>query len=176
MALKVVEEWFNACAGCEVSILNIGENLVDLLSELEFVHMPFLIDHKYYGQTGEGTQLEIPEADVAIVSGGVRTEEQKEILQKIREKCKTLVALGTCAINGGIPAMTNMWKGEEILNAIYSSLPSEVPAWLDRVYAIDEIAKVDIYIPGCPPHPQNINEAINARRPVVGPPSDSLKT
>ena len=81
MALKVVEEWFNACAGCEVSILNIGENLVDLLSELEFVHMPFLIDHKYYGQTGEGTQLEIPEADVAIVSGGVRTEEQKEILQ-----------------------------------------------------------------------------------------------
>ncbi|CAD7781976.1 NADH ubiquinone oxidoreductase, 20 Kd subunit [Candidatus Methanoperedenaceae archaeon GB37] len=67
--------------------------------------MPFLIDHKYYGQTGEGTQLEIPEADVAIVSGGVRTEEQKEILQKIREKCKTLVALGTCAINGGIPAM-----------------------------------------------------------------------
>ncbi|CAD7781974.1 hypothetical protein DMNBHIDG_02873 [Candidatus Methanoperedenaceae archaeon GB37] len=37
-----------------------------------------------------------------------------------------------------------------------------MPAWLDRVYAIDEIAKVDIYIPGCPPHPQNINEAINA--------------
>jgi len=163
MALKVVEEWFNACAGCEMSILNTGENLVDLLSELEFIHMPFLVDHKYYGKTGEDSQLEIPEADVAIVSGGVRTQQQKEILQQIRQKCKTLVALGTCAINGGIPALANMWKREEILNSIYaSSLPTEVPAWLDRVYAIDEVAKVDIYIPGCPPHPQNITEAINA--------------
>ena len=53
MPIKVVEEWLNICGGCEVTILDIGEPLLDLLAELNFVHMPVLMDHKYFGQTGE---------------------------------------------------------------------------------------------------------------------------
>ncbi|MDL1957117.1 MAG: methyl viologen-reducing hydrogenase [Candidatus Desulfofervidus auxilii] len=162
MGLKVVEEFLNACSGCELSILNMGETWVDVLKELEFVHMPLLIDNKYFGQTGEGTQIEIPEADIAIVSGSVRNEEQKQVLEEIRKKCKILIALGTCATNGGIPALANMWSKEEILNSIYVNPPKDVPAWLDRVYALDEIVKVDIYVPGCPPHAKNIADAITA--------------
>ena len=169
MPVKVIEEWFNSCSGCEISILNMGEKLVEVLPELEFVHIPVLIDHKYYGQTGEGSQLEIPEADVAIVSGGIRNEEHKEVLEESRRKCNLLIALGTCATDGGIPALINMWTKEEALNYIYSTIttdkaspPDKVPGWLDRVYAVDEIVKVDIYIPGCPPHPQNIAEALTA--------------
>ena len=60
MAVKVAEEWLNICGGCEVTILDIGEPLLGLLEKLEFVHMPVLMDHKYFGQTGEGTELEIP--------------------------------------------------------------------------------------------------------------------
>ncbi|HDD45270.1 MAG TPA: methyl viologen-reducing hydrogenase [Candidatus Desulfofervidus auxilii] len=162
MGLKVVEEFLNACSGCELSILNMGETWVDVLKELEFVHMPLLIDNKYFGQTGEGTQIEIPEADIAIVSGSVRNEEQKQVLEEIRKKCKILIALGTCATNGGIPALANMWSKEEILNSIYTNPPKDVPAWLDRVYALDEIVKVDVYVPGCPPHAKNIADAITA--------------
>lgn len=169
MPVKVLEEWFNACSGCEISILNMGDTLVEVLPELEFVHIPVLMDHKYYGQTGEESQLDIPEADIAIVSGGIRNEEHKELLQEIREKCKTLIALGGCATNGGIPAMANMWKKEEALKNIYSTPttdsalpPDKVPAWLDRVYAVDELVRVDVYIPGCPPHPKNIADALTA--------------
>ena len=52
MPVKVAEEWLNACSGCEISILNTGDALLDLLPELNFVHIPVLIDHKYFGQTG----------------------------------------------------------------------------------------------------------------------------
>ena len=74
MPVKVAEEWLNICGGCEVTILDIGEPLLDLLPKLEFVHMPVLMDHKYFGQTGEKTEMEIPEADVGIISGGIRNE------------------------------------------------------------------------------------------------------
>jgi len=58
--IKVVEEWLNICGGCEVTILDIGEPLLDLLPELNFVHMPVLMDHKYFGQTGEKEEMDIP--------------------------------------------------------------------------------------------------------------------
>ena len=74
MAVKVAEEWLNSCSGCEISILNLGDALLGLLPELDFVHIPVLIDHKYLGQTGDGTSIEIPEAVVGIVSGGVRND------------------------------------------------------------------------------------------------------
>ena len=100
MAVKVAEEWLNICGGCEVTILDIGEPLLDLLPQLNFVHMPVLMDHKYYGQTGEKEAMEIPEADVGIISGGVRNEKEKHVTEEMRAKCKTLIALGSCACYG----------------------------------------------------------------------------
>src|SRR3989304_8506266 len=97
MAAKVAEEWLNICGGCEVSILDIGEPLLDLPPQLQFFRMPVLMDHKYFGQTGEGTKLEIPAADVGIISGGVRNEKEKHVAEAMRNSCKTLVSLGSCA-------------------------------------------------------------------------------
>ncbi len=169
MAVRVVEEWLNICGGCEVSILDIGEPLLGLLDTLEFVHIPVLMDHKYYGQTGEGTEMEIPEADVGIISGGVRTEKDKHVAEKMREKCKTLITLGSCACFGGIPALANMYSLDDLYSKVYkdskTTIPGEtpnkdVPPLLDRVYAVDEIVKVDVAIPGCPTRPELIVEAI----------------
>src|SRR5450759_1777813 len=92
MPVNVVSEWLNACSGCEISILNTGEALLDLLSHLNFVHIPALVDHKYFGQLGDGTTLEIPEAVVGIVSGGVRNTEHEHVLKAVREKVKILIA------------------------------------------------------------------------------------
>ena len=50
MAVRVVEDWLNACSGCEISILNIGDPLLDILPLLEFHHMTALVDHKFFGQ------------------------------------------------------------------------------------------------------------------------------
>jgi len=169
MAVKVAEEWFAVCGGCEVSILNIGEPLLDLLPKLEFVHIPVLADHKYFGQTGEKEKLEIPEADVGIITGSIRNEEHKEIAKEMRNKCSTLIALGSCACFGGIPALANQFPLNELYEKVYrgsvstdsADTPSEdLPPLRDKVYAVDEEVKVDVYIPGCPTAPELIAEAL----------------
>jgi len=174
MAVKVFEDWLNACSGCEISILNIGDALLDILPQLEFVHITPLIDHKLFGQTGEGTPpaMDIPEAVVGIITGGIRNDEYKHELEEVRKKVKFLIALGSCACYGGIPAMANMWKIDEVFEKVYrgcvttepSPTPEDpnIPKWTPLCQALDEIVKVDISIPGCPPHPDWIADAITA--------------
>jgi F420-non-reducing hydrogenase small subunit len=172
MAVKVVEDWLNACSGCEISILNVGDRLLDLLPSLEFVHMTALVDHKFYGQLGDGTAMDIPESVVAIVSGGVRNEEMKHELEEIRKKTKFLIALGSCACYGGVPAQANMWKNDDTFEKVFRNCVTtepapnpedpNVPKWTPTCAAVDEVVKVDIYIPGCPTHPDWIVEAISA--------------
>ena len=172
MAVNVFEDWLNACSGCEISILNIGDPLVDLLPQLNFVHITPLIDHKLHGQLGEKAEMDVPESVVSIVTGGVRTEEQKHELQEIRKKTKFLISLGTCACHGGVPAQANMWKNEDILEKVFRQSPStepspdpqdpNVPKLTPTCAALDEVVKVDISVPGCPPHPDWIVEAISA--------------
>jgi F420-non-reducing hydrogenase small subunit len=167
--VRVAEEWLATCGGCEVTILDLGEALLDLLPKLEFVHMPVLMDHKYYGQTGEKTALEIPEADVGIISGGIRTEENKQIAEEMRKKCKTLIALGSCANFGGIPALANMYPTSQIFDRVYRETRStdsadnptvDVPPFTDRVYSVSEVVNVDIGLPGCPTTPELVAEAL----------------
>ena len=119
MAARLAEEWFAICGGCEVTILDIGEPLIDVLKQVEIVHMPVLMDHKLLGQTGEGTELEIPAADVGLISGGIRSEEHKKLAQEMRNKCKFLISLGSCACFGGIPALANQYSREDLLEKVY---------------------------------------------------------
>lgn len=182
MAVTVAEEWLGSCSGCEIAILNMGDTLLKVAEQIEFVHIPVLMDHKYYGQLGDGdlAHLEIPEAAVGIVSGSVRNEEHLEVLQAMREKCQVLIAMGTCATHGGIPALINQTANDDLFERYYrttettdpADTPDEtVPPFLDRTYALDEKVKVDISLPGCPPHPDHIAETLTAllegRDPVL---------
>lgn len=171
MTIKVVSDWLNACSGCEIAIVDMGIRLLDVLEHVEFVHIPVLMDHKYHGQMGDGDHknIDIPEADLGIISGSVRNEEHVEVAKKIREKCKIVIALGTCATHGGIPALVNSYTVEEVLSRYYSTettdkpdkYPDEgLPPLLDRCYALDEIIPVDLNFPGCPPHPDLIFKAL----------------
>ena len=181
MGVTTALEWLGSCSGCEIAILNIGEALIPIITEaLEIVHAPVLMDHKYFGQCGEGVTLTIPEAVVGIVTGGVSNHEHLEVLEEMRRKCTVLVALGTCATHGGIPALMNGQDRQESWEGIYSTLTTdpgakiptiEVPAPLDRVYACDEKVKIDLQLPGCPPNPDLIAEVIvsliEGRPPVL---------
>jgi len=167
--VRVAEEWLATCGGCEVTILDIGEPLLDLLPKLEFVHMPVIMDHKYYGQEGEKTSLEIPDADVGIISGGVRNEENRRVAEELRKKCKTLIAIGSCANFGGIPALGNMYTVQDIFEKVYRGTRStdpadtptvDIPRFTDRVYAVSEVVKVDVQLPGCPTTPELVAEAL----------------
>ena len=162
MAVKVAQEWFAICGGCEVTILDIGEPLLDLLPALEFVHMPVIMDHKIYGQTGEKEQAEIPEADVGIITGSIRNEENRTLAKEMRSRVNFLIAMGSCAAYGGVPALANQFQVEEIYQRVYQGnsttdpgqTPSEgLPPLLDRVYTVSEVVDVDLTLPGCPTTP-----------------------
>ena len=85
MGVRTALEWLNSCSGCEIAFLNIGEDLVSILTEhLEIVHAPLIMDHKYYGQCGDsGSGPKVPKAAIGIVSGGVSNEEHIAILQEM---------------------------------------------------------------------------------------------
>lgn len=171
MRTRIIDEWLGTCAGCEMALLDTGEALLDLLPLIEVVHSPVLMDHKYYPHGSNGAKPEIPEADVALITGCVRNEENKLIAQEVRNKSKILVANGSCACFGGIPALANMFTREDLLDKVYKGVKStepgvppteEVPALLDRVYSLDEVVKVDLYLPGCPTDPGLLVDALKA--------------
>ena len=119
--LKVASEWFSICGGCEVTILDIGAGIIDLLSKIDIVNWPILYDHKYFGSTGEGTEMIIPKADVGIITGGIRTEKERELAKIMRDSVDTLIADGACAVNGGVPALANMFTNDEIADYVRST-------------------------------------------------------
>jgi F420-non-reducing hydrogenase small subunit len=182
MGVTTALEALSSCSGCEIAILNLGEALIPLLTErLDIVHGPIFMDHKYYGQCGDkGKQLQIPEAVIGIVSGGLSNEEHIEVLQEMRKKCRVLIALGSCATQGGIPALMNGQDSKESFDAIFQTSSTDpgagrpnriVPKLLDRTYALDEKVVIDLQLPGCPPNPAHIAEIIMSvledREPVL---------
>ncbi len=169
MSVTIASEWLNSCSGCEISIVDMGARLLDTLALVDFVHIPVLIDHKYFGQLGDREHIDIPEATVGIISGGIRNEEHLEVAMEMRKKCRIIIALGTCATHGGIPALSNSYTNEEIFDTYYATpttdppagIPTEgIPPLLDSCYALDEKIKVDICLPGCPPHSDQIFTAL----------------
>jgi F420-non-reducing hydrogenase small subunit len=169
MPVKIAAESLSGCSGCEMSLLDIGAGLLGLLSKVEIVHMPVLVDHKYFGEDGGGDRIDIPRADIGLITGGIRNREQLRIAELMRERCRVVVAMGTCAGYGGIPALINLFENRDLFGRYYRTTEGTdaapdpdrvVPALLDRTYALDEKIKVDAWIPGCPPHPDGIASAL----------------
>ena len=70
MGFRVAVQWLHSCAGCEMAMVDMGPRLLTLLEEIELVHMPLLVDHKYHDPEG-AEQPHIPAADLGIVTGAV---------------------------------------------------------------------------------------------------------
>jgi len=146
---KVATTSLAGCFGCHMSFLDIDERMLELAQHIEFDRSP-LTDIEHCGP-----------CDIGLIEGGVCNSENIHVLREFRKNCKILVAVGACAINGGLPAMRNHIPLEDCLNESYISgigienaqIPSdpELPLLLDKVRPIHEIVKVDYYLPGCPP-------------------------
>jgi F420-non-reducing hydrogenase small subunit len=151
--LKVSIVSLTCCAGCVSSFLSAGEALTEILSkDFEVVYSPTFIDLK-----------EVPEVDLAIVEGGVRTEDDEKLIREVRAKCKTLVAIGICATHGGITSLGNISSLKTLLEKEYSLVTSsKLPELEDLMYPICSFVDVDYYIPGCPPMPMLLVHSFKA--------------
>jgi coenzyme F420-reducing hydrogenase gamma subunit len=152
------------CGGCEVAIADLGEQVLNLLSDrIELVHAPILMSARGYGQV-----------DVVFVVGSVRNEEDLRAVREAREKAKVLVAFGTCPGFGGLNNLSNLYSKEELLDSAYVNalsmehdgdgklVPSErVPRLLGEIRPLSDYVKVDVTLPGCPPPAQVIRDALD---------------
>jgi len=150
--VKVCTLSLTCCAGCLSSLVNAGEELVNLLGDVDVVYSTTFMDTR-----------EIPRVDLAIVEGGVRTEEDEELLRELRAKTETLVALGICATHGGVTSLGNILSLKKLLEERYTMVHSaSLPELKDMMYPICTFVDVDCYIPGCPPMPNLITKTLKS--------------
>ncbi len=152
----------SSCWGCHQSLLNAHLGLLDVLPALEIVYWPAVVDFKK-----DSLRARAPgEIVVGFLEGHVRTEEDVENIKLMREKCKILIAYGTCACYGSVAGLANLYSLEDLIQRKFfdqptyddsKKLPKEgVPALEEIVRPVDTVVPVDAHLPGCPPRTENI--------------------
>ena len=157
--LKIATCSLCGCFGCHMSLLDLDERLFDLTERVELDRSP-LTDIK-----------ELGECDIGIVEGGVANVENVHTLLEFRARCKILVGMGACALNGGIPAMRNQFDLRDCLEESYvrgiglvgPQIPNdpEIPLLLNQVHPVHDVVKIDYFLPGCPPSADTIWTFVN---------------
>ncbi|MBU2610557.1 MAG: oxidoreductase, partial [Chloroflexi bacterium] len=128
---------FSSCDGCQLSLLNLEDELLDLAGAVDIAY--FL----------EATRAVKPGPyDITLVEGSVTTPHEAERIRQIRSEARFLIALGTCATAGGIQALRNFGNADEMARMVYAH--PEYLEYLDKSTAIAEHVKVDLEIWGCP--------------------------
>jgi NAD-reducing hydrogenase small subunit len=165
--IRIATTSLAGCFGCHMSLLDIDERLIPLAELIEFDRSPLTdIEH-------------CTNCDIGLIEGGVCNSENVHVLREFRKNCKILVAVGACAINGGLPAMRNFIPLEECLAEAYihgigvenAQIPNdpELPLLLDKVRPLHEVVKIDYFLPGCPPSAEVfwtfLNDLIAGREP-----------
>jgi NAD-reducing hydrogenase small subunit len=158
--IRIATTSLAGCFGCHMSILDIDEKLIDLAELVELDRSPFT-DIK-----------QLSRCDIGIIEGGIANTENLALLLEFRRQCKTLVAMGACALNGGVPALRNQYSVAECLKESYvdgvgldnALIPDdpELPMLLNKVQPLHEVVKVDYFLPGCPPSAEMIWELLTA--------------
>jgi len=162
-------EWLSDCSGCHIAIVDLHEKILNVLQAVKIQRCPVLTDIKDY-----------PHATVGLVSGAIRNEHDRHAALEMRKSCDIVIAWGSCAVFGGPAGAGNIHTPEEIIKAVYlenkTTTPGNPPSCevspLESVVApIDSVIDVDLYLPGCPPHPAFIFESLSAlvegRQPEV---------
>lgn len=135
----------SACGGCENSLLSIGEPLVALLSEHTISFSSLLIDRHT-----------VSPSDVVLASGCIRTSEEMDVASEIARTSRKIIAVGTCAVYGGVAGLRRLAPVE--IDREDSGLPEILP----DASPLDASIAVELYVPGCPPPPRLIFDALKS--------------
>ena len=176
--LKLAFYWAAGCGGCEVSVLDIDEKILDVAKAADIVMWPVALDTKYEELRALPDQF----IDISFFNGAIRNSENEEMAHLFRKKSKILIAFGMCATGGGIVGLGNLFDKQQILEeAMIHSFSTEntnkiipggrtelkegeteLPVMNDTVRALDQVVTVDYYVTGCPPQASQVMDAVNA--------------
>jgi len=129
---------FACCEGCQLQVVNLEEEILDLLSVVDVV------------EWREGMSEQSDTYDIAVIEGSITRPQDEERVKKIRSQAKVLVALGACATLGGVNKLKNSMKEDEVKKAVYGSHANDPHLATYAANAVDEVVKVDFQIQGCP--------------------------
>ena len=175
---KVAFYWCASCGGCEEAVVDLAEDILKVVEAVDIVLWPVAMDFKKADVEAR------PDKSIAVafINGAVRTSEQEEWVHMLRKKAQLVVSFGACANSGGIPALANQFQKEEILKYVYEDCPGvdnpsktrpqiettdqghamTLPTFRGMVRSLDQVIDEDYYLPGCPPTPKLIMEAVGA--------------
>jgi F420-non-reducing hydrogenase small subunit len=176
--LKLAQYWAAGCGGCDVAVLELHEKILELVQHVELVFWPIALDAK----VEDVEAMPDGSVDLALVNGSMRNTENIHMARLLRRKARILVAFGSCAHLGGIPALANLSSRRDLLRQVYRDSAStsnpdgvapaeshhtphgelELPALLPWAQALDQVVPVDYAIPGCPPDPGKVWEVLQA--------------
>lgn len=136
------------CAGDQLVILNCEDEILDIVGALDI--RDFL--------TASSRNDEDCDLDLALVEGAVLSRRDEESLRRIRDRARLLVAVGTCAVWGGIAVMD---RGRDRARLVLD-VCGEGGAAMDTApaRALHEVVAVDAGVTGCPIEKNEIIAAI----------------
>lgn len=187
---KVAFYWMGTCGGCEESVVDLAERILDVVAAVDIIFWPVAMDFK----KADVEAMEDGSIAVAFINGSVRNSEDEKMGKLLRRKAGLIVAYGACAQLGGIPGLANFHTREEIFQKVYIEAPTinnpgkiipqletvvngvklTLPKIYNTVKKLDDIIDVDYYIPGCAPHPDLLMAAIQAILSGNLPPNGSI--
>lgn len=146
MRTKVAFFEFSCCEGCQLEVLNQGPELLELLKLIEIVRFREAMSEK-----GE-------DWEIAIIEGSITTPEQVTQIKEIRAKTKTLIALGACAVQGGVNTLRNRRPIIDVKHYVYGGEGEHFSSILAS--PVSAFVKVDYNIRGCPISTHDFNRFV----------------
>ena len=170
--LKLGLYWAAACGGCDIAVVELREKILELDAAADILFWPCAMDFKY----SDVKAMPDGHMDVCLFSGAIRSSENEEVAHLLRKKARTLVAFGSCAHEGCIPGLANLFDRQTIFERVYVQAPSvqnaarvlpqtstrvpegelHIPSFYDTVRTLAQVEDVDYYVPGCPPQAPQI--------------------
>jgi len=187
---KVAFYWCASCGGCEESVVDLAEGILGVVDAVDIIFWPVAMDFKRSDveAMADGSIL------VSMINGAIRSTEQEEMVRMLRRKSQLVIAYGACAHLGGIPSLANQFDRAQILKFVYEESPSTqnaqkvypttkyqdngrtatLPELHRLVRTLDQVIPVDYYLPGCPPTPKLLQQALTALLTGAAPPKGTV--
>ena len=136
--LRLAYARFTSCSGCQLTLLNCEAELAAIGTLAEMVNFPMV----------SSARDDAGPLDVALVEGSISMPEELSRLLALRRRARLLVAVGACALTGGVNALGGEDR-EELCRTVYGAGAANLMTFPPQ--SVGHFVKVDMEIAGCPP-------------------------